>query len=332
MSKITDNYYCKLSGRPELDGGSGGATVSTLSPVQGNGSGGSPITLISATNTGQYLVWDAVLGAWVIGSSIGDPTNTNLGTDALASRSGTQITAIGVGALSTNTGLDNTAIGFAALAQNISGNSNIALGSNTLLSNVTGNFNIAIGVEAVSVSNADDLIGIGYQALKTATISTNNIAIGNQTMMNDSNATDNVIIGNYADISSTQTVNCVAIGQGQPGGADCQRCVNIGYGASNTNPITTDSVCIGSNSTMTVSNGLCIGAFSVCSNNRSLALGRSQGTNLDDQLSISPNGLSNGALPPPVTPVIVAMPALYSGNVLQVLLNGIQYRIPLLNN
>lgn len=161
-----------------------------------------------------------------------DPSNTSLGTNALASNTtgtgntaigaatltlnttGNLNTALGINALHSNTnGTVNTGIGEGALSANTSGGFNTAVGASALSSNISGGDNTAVGVEALhSCTTGASNTAVGQAALRLATISTNNTAVGEQTLASTTTGNSNTAVGAAAMVRNTTGSANLALG------------------------------------------------------------------------------------------------------------------------
>ena len=129
--------------------------------------------LLSLT-TGTY---NTAVGFLSLRSDTSGNFNTGAGAGALLFNAGDSNTAIGAGALLSNTtGTDNTANGAFALFSNIA-TGNTAIGSKALLNNTTGG---TLGnVNGIDVGPN---VAVGWEALKSNTLSGANTAVGYQAL------------------------------------------------------------------------------------------------------------------------------------------------------
>jgi len=161
------------------------------------------------TNTivshGNVVVTGSVLAGTYNGLSLGLGANNNING-----------VSVGASALSslTSTGLRNTAVGSVAGRYITTGTDNIAIGQAALGLSTTPTYNIGIGVNAVRQSNADGNIGIGYNALTSATTGYQNMALGNNSLGNLITGYNNTGIGGNTLKSIRTERNHVAIGVG----------------------------------------------------------------------------------------------------------------------
>lgn len=124
-------------------------------------------------------------------------------------------TAVGNNALSSlSTGSANTAVGFNALRDNASGGWNVAIGSFALASNTTGQQNMAIGTDALTNSNANFNLAIGFRVGYLNTTGSNLTGIGAAALRNNTTGNFNTAIGATALRENTSTDFNVAVGDG----------------------------------------------------------------------------------------------------------------------
>ena len=142
----------------------------------------------------QEYVFDTGFPNTFLGKEAGNLTttstsNTGIGNYVLSQiTTGVRNTGIGSSALQNlQTGVDNMAMGSNALAFLVSGGSNVGVGKNPLQNITTGVGNIGIGrnagfwfgnVGGSQLTNAEQSIYIGHQAIPLADASTNEIVIG----------------------------------------------------------------------------------------------------------------------------------------------------------
>lgn len=188
----------------------------TLSPSGTDTINGAVSYVISSGSFGTLYTgsqWNA--SAYIVPPS-GTSTNTNNGTQSLASlTSGTDDTAVGYQSMQyTTTGSDDTAVGYQALRNNVSGNTNSAFGSTSLLANTTGANNSAFGYAA----GASNTIGTGLTAVGSnslnASTGNNNTAVGYNSGLIISSGSSNTAIGQGAFPALTSGSTNIAIGSG----------------------------------------------------------------------------------------------------------------------
>ena len=142
-------------------------------------------------------------------------SNTANGVQALFSNTtGDANTADGWHALSGNTtGMGNTAIGVNALVTNTTGGSNTAIGEAALFHNFTGMSNTAIGVNALSDTNGNNNVALGFDAGSSLSGGSNNIDIGAVGISGESNT---IRLGRFG--THTRTFIVGISGSTVPGG------------------------------------------------------------------------------------------------------------------
>ncbi len=179
----------------------------------------------------RQIVLMAIIVVVLSGPGMADPSNTQLGTNALHSNTtGIENTAIGADSLySNNSGVFNAATGFESLYSNTGGYSNAGFGSFTLFANTigvgntatgtaanknntTGNFNTSSGADALY----DNTVGnnntaFGFHTLLLNTTGTNNTALGFEALGNATKASGNVGLGHNAGFNLTTGSNNVDI-------------------------------------------------------------------------------------------------------------------------
>ena len=140
------------------------------------------------------------------GIAAADPSNTQLGTGALASTTtGVDDTALGFNALFADTaGSYNTATGFQSLFQNTTGTANTATGTNALEQNTTGADNTATGFQSlVQNTTGTANTATGMNALEQNTTGSNNAGSGFRTLVNNTTGYNNTATGVNALSSNT---------------------------------------------------------------------------------------------------------------------------------
>jgi hypothetical protein len=141
--------------------------------------------------------------------------NTALGFDSLeAITTGDNNTALGYSAAElVSTGLGNVAIGYFAYAQSTAGTRNVAIGDSAMgNADVSGSYNIGLGFNALqSATTGSGNIAIGTAALDLLETGDYNVAIGHETLLGVFGATRNVAIGYRAGRGNAQS-DCIAIG------------------------------------------------------------------------------------------------------------------------
>lgn len=185
--------------------------------------------------------------------------NLNIKGDSSIYVSGTKVLSIngvrnlflGIGSGSSNTtGGNNTTQGYQALYSNLTGISNIANGTWALYSNTTGSGNSAIGFETqFSNTSGNYNTALGYLALTSNTIGNYNVGIG-------------WLANQFTITSSGNTALGVSAGDTYNNG---NYNTFIGYGSSANSNYFTNSVALGSGTTISSSNQMRFGNSSVTS-------------------------------------------------------------------
>jgi Chaperone of endosialidase len=133
------------------------------------------------------------------GKNAGNFTAANgvgIGVNALSAATGSRNIGVGSSALQALTsGTDNVALGIQSLQSLTTASSNIAIGTNALSGNVIGQDNIAIGGSALSSNTAFYSVGIGSEALNSATSGGDNVAIGWHALQGETTGSSNVALG-----------------------------------------------------------------------------------------------------------------------------------------
>jgi len=198
--------------------GGGGSPAGSDTQVQYN-SGGTSFGASSAlTFDGAILTVNGVKvgrGASAIAS------NTAVGDGALISNTtGTNNTAVGSGAgYSMATGVENTFFGYQAGYSNSTGDYNIAIGSRALRNGGSGGTNIAIGKDALLACTGSQNVGVGINALLSATSGYRDTAIGTGALGSLTTGAENTTIGTFAGYQITTGSNNICIGMDSGGDA-----------------------------------------------------------------------------------------------------------------
>lgn len=139
--------------------------------------------------------------------------NAAFGANALQNNiSGIGNTAVGALALTANTASNNTAVGGASMTQNTTGAENVAVGNDTLSSNVTGSQNTAVGWNALLNQTSSNFnTAVGRNALKAVT-SSQNTAIGRGALESATTGASNTACGMSALSTLTTFTNCAGLG------------------------------------------------------------------------------------------------------------------------
>jgi Chaperone of endosialidase len=146
------------------------------------------------------------------GVSIGSPSITAVGQNALPNGGGIENTAIGGYTLQSNSGVDNTAVGAWALHASTS-NYNTAVGAWALSTNTTGQQNTAIGAQALASSTTGGFnVAAGINALVYTTTGAFNTAAGPNVMFYNDNGQYNAAFGAIALRDNTSGSYNTAIG------------------------------------------------------------------------------------------------------------------------
>lgn len=196
MSRIIDNYYCKLRDRLTNASGNGGIVdVATEYPITGDGVG-NPVTLIDANLQGQFLYYNRgewalpYTGSLIIGADSGIPceTGTNVGFGPYAMRqipdsslAQSNCSAFGYRSMENSNGsFGSTAFGAFTLQRiQLPGSNNSAFGEFALQFLETGSGNVGMGGSALrSLTQGDDNIGIGRITLQSLSTGSDNTVVG----------------------------------------------------------------------------------------------------------------------------------------------------------
>lgn len=110
------------------------------------------------------------------------------------------------------TGNDNCFFGASTARSFTAGSNNCVFGSDAMVSNTNGASNIAIGTQALLTFTNSYNIGIGTQALRSATSGSYNLGLGYQSLYTNSTATANTGIGHTALYNTTTGSRNTAIG------------------------------------------------------------------------------------------------------------------------
>jgi len=183
-------YYNPVSGLVTYEvGGGGGGAVVTSSPLQGDGSGGDPVTMAQATSFGQYLAYNSSTFSWEFApaASMSGLTNVPLGIDAMNS------------AVS---GLNNVAIGYEPMSLLTSGSDNIGLGTSALAAVLDGSRNIGLGTSSLFLlTSGTDNIAFGKLAGADVTTGTSNILIGSNSTAGSATAVGRMVLGSTTGVA-----------------------------------------------------------------------------------------------------------------------------------
>lgn len=144
---------------------------------------------------------DAFSANLAIGPNAMDSLTTGKNNLYFGSRTGISVT----------TGSFNTGAGYNSLGSNKTGNYNTAYGHGAAVK-VTGNNNTALGAWAMQNSEADDIVAIGYQALRINSTGIRNVAIGSSALFSSQTSSNNVAIGYQSQYQNTTGGGNVAIG------------------------------------------------------------------------------------------------------------------------
>jgi hypothetical protein len=107
---------------------------------------------------------------------------------------------IGKGA---GSGLYNTILGGASTLQsNTTGEGNIAIGLGALSSNLIGQYNTALGINALTTNNANNNIGVGYNAGQGNTSGIDNVSIGVNSNYSNTNLNNTIAIGTNSNCNA----------------------------------------------------------------------------------------------------------------------------------
>ncbi|MCF7831345.1 MAG: tail fiber domain-containing protein [Candidatus Pacebacteria bacterium] len=142
--------------------------------------------------------------------------NTATGLESLfANTTGFYNTAHGAYALRFNTtGSFNTATGYKSLFSNTTGEYNTGHGYQTIAFNQTGSFNTAFGYAALEAVTNNRNTANGFQSLSQTISGSDNAALGYRTGYTNLTGINNTLIGSFADVSTGNTSNAIALGFG----------------------------------------------------------------------------------------------------------------------
>ena len=213
---------------------------------------------------------------------------------------GTLNTAVGYNVLrDISSGQQNVAIGDNALRYDSSGSRNIAIGSTSLERNLRGTDKVAVGYTAGRLDTAglrsvyigrdagynnqeDDIIAIGYNALRNnslgaaAGIAIQNVAIGASSLVQNSTGFSNTAIGTGALTQNITGASNTAVGAYALSLSSANGNSAFGHLAGNANTTGTNNTLIGYNADVTVNsltNATAIGANATVAQSNSLILG-----------------------------------------------------------
>lgn len=199
--------------------GGSAATPTALGTVYGKmtTSGASPYLTALGYNSAASTtgIHNTVVGYNVLNSNTTGTYNTGIGSQALASNTGSRNTAVGATVMRVTTGSENVGVGtedvgggYSPFWSNTSGSYNIAVGNGGLGKNTTGANNTAIGHTALyNNTTASNNTVIGYQAGYTNTTGTQNVAMGSGALYSNSTNNDNTAVGYQAGYSATGNGN-----------------------------------------------------------------------------------------------------------------------------
>lgn len=160
-----------------------------------------------------------------------DPSNTNIGANALNSNlnAGLRNTGLGFDALTGNaSGLNNTGVGYRAGAVNAVGDGNTAVGAFSLDA-ATAGFNTAVGTASLgSTTTGVSNTAVGYNAVFANTTGNENTAIGANTLADLTSGFQNIAIG--ADVGAGITVGFSNIRIGTVADENEAATIRIGWG------------------------------------------------------------------------------------------------------
>ena len=185
----------------------------------------------TSTNTSSNVGLGYIAGRYITGhnnvaigsgamdgnsSGSGASNNVGVGYQSLNSiTTGGNNVAIGYQSMyNASTGSSNSIIGHQAGVSLTSGTSNVAIGRNALTALNTGTSNVAIGNDALSSLTGTIVgnVGIGYEALKSATSGEKNIAIGFESGKAQTTGYENTYIGYQSGLLSDVGLHNTAIG------------------------------------------------------------------------------------------------------------------------
>jgi hypothetical protein len=198
-------------------GGGSGSPAGSNTQVQYNNAG--------AFGASSALTFDGAIltvnGVKVGRGASAIASNTAVGDGALTSNTtGTNNTAVGSGAgYSMATGVENTFFGYQAGYSNSTGDYNIAIGPRALRNGGSGGTNIAIGRDALLACTGSQNVGVGINALLSATSGYRDTAIGTGALGSLTTGAENTTLGTFAGYNITTGSNNICIGLDSGGDA-----------------------------------------------------------------------------------------------------------------
>ena len=269
------------------------------------------------TALGNNSMWENVSGNY----------NTAVGSHSLYSNNiGTENTAIGAHALQQSVSSWNTAVGYNALQNAVTGQANDAFGSRAGKHIVHGSQNVAIGSSSLfnlgtdtSMSEQHRNTALGAASLHRLVGGSNNIGIGNEAGAWITSGSNNIIIGGVdgpnsqaqrsisgnviigraaaALISDNSSNNTIL---GTEAGTSVHNNYNtiIGYKANVGDSLISNSVAIGSNSTVSESNMVVLGGVGTNKVSTDGAFIAGNMSNSSQLAGITIHGSSNGPSSP----------------------------------
>jgi hypothetical protein len=198
------------------NGGTGASSLTANNVILGNGT--SAVQFVAPGSSGNVLTsngttWASTAPTGLTGvTQSGAPYLTALGSGAGSGNSGENNVFIGRNCgVNSPSGSRMTGGGHGALSTATSGNDLTAFGFNALTTNSTANRGTAFGRSACEGSNADDVTGVGYHALVSAT-GAQNTAMGASAGNGVTSGSNLSIFGYNAQASAGSATNEVTLG------------------------------------------------------------------------------------------------------------------------